>query len=69
MDPRRRIGAREEDFEQGKGGVEPVLGDVEPGGEAVGEPADGDAGAEDDAPVDDGDKEGVGGDGGVEEGM
>ncbi|RAL68247.1 hypothetical protein DID88_008948 [Monilinia fructigena] len=55
----RGMGAREQDFHEREEGVEAVFGDVGPGVEADGEPAGGDAGAEDDAPVDDGDEERV----------
>ncbi len=61
MDPRRGVDAREDDFEQGEGGVEAVLRDVGPEGEG---------GAEvrvEDCPVDDCDEEGVGGYGAPEE--
>lgn len=46
-----------------------MLRDVGPGVEADGEPARGDAGAEDDAPVDDGDEERVADDAAVVQGV
>lgn len=63
MDPRGRSGARDENLEEGKEGVEGVLADVAPGAKGEGEPG----AAEKDGPVDDGDEEGEGDDGGVEE--
>ncbi|TGO50412.1 hypothetical protein BCON_0184g00170 [Botryotinia convoluta] len=69
MNPRRGCGARDTDFEEGEEGVETVFGDVGPGIEGGGEPADGDGNAEDDAPEDDGDEDGVADDGAVVEGV
>ncbi|TGO59960.1 hypothetical protein BOTNAR_0153g00140 [Botryotinia narcissicola] len=67
--PRRGGGARDADFEEGEEGVEAVFGDVGPGVEGGGEPADGDRDPEDDAPEDDGDEDGVADDGAVVEGV
>lgn len=65
VDPGRGRGARDDDLEEGEGGVEGVLGGVGEGLEGGGEPH----ARVDDAPVDGGDDEGVGGDGGVVEGV
>ncbi|TGO36568.1 hypothetical protein BHYA_0121g00290 [Botrytis hyacinthi] len=67
--PRWGGGARDTDFEEGEEGIESVFGDVGPGVEGGGEPADGDRDPEDDAPEDDGDEDGVADDGAVVEGV
>ncbi|KAI9648092.1 glycerol transporter [Ciborinia camelliae] len=69
MDGWRGIGTREEDFEEGEGGVEAVFGDVGPGVEAERKPACGDFGPEDDAPVDQRDEDRVADDAAVVEGV
>ncbi|TGO66042.1 hypothetical protein BELL_0982g00030 [Botrytis elliptica] len=69
MNPRRRRGARDADFEEGEEGVEPVFGNVGPGVEGGGEPADGDRHPEDDAPENDGHQDGVADDAAVVEGV
>ncbi|THV45434.1 hypothetical protein BGAL_0490g00090 [Botrytis galanthina] len=69
VDPGRGGGARDTDFEEGEEGIETVFGDVGPGVEGGGEPADGDRDPEDDAPENDGDEDGVADDGAVVEGV
>lgn len=69
MDPRRWVGACEDDFEERETGVERVFRDVGPGGEDLREPTGGVDAPEDDAPVHDGNEEGEGGYGCVEEGV
>ncbi|KAM0139602.1 hypothetical protein ACHAPC_008803 [Botrytis cinerea] len=69
MKPGRGRGARDANFEEGEERVEPVFGNVGPGVEGGGEPADGDRDPEDDAPEYDGDEDGVADDGAVVEGV
>ncbi|TGO24907.1 hypothetical protein BPAE_0092g00260 [Botrytis paeoniae] len=65
----RGSSTRDTDFEEGEEGIETVFGDVGPGVEGGGEPADGYRDPEDDAPEDDGDEDGVADDGAVVEGV
>ncbi|VUC24972.1 unnamed protein product [Clonostachys rosea] len=55
MNPEHRLGSRDEDLEEGKGAIEPVLRDIRPSFDLGVEPRS----AEEHDPVDDGDQEGI----------
>lgn len=63
VDPGERLGARDDELEEGEEGVDSVLRDFLPGVEGLGVPGV----LVEDGPVDDGDEEGVRHDGGIEE--
>lgn len=67
VDEGARVGARDDDLEEGEEAVHGVHGDVAPGTEGRREPPG--QGAVDEAPVDGRDQERVAGDGAVEEGV